>query len=191
MKATNEKAAGKTANVAGAGASLCDKAEAVEKKIADLCRDALNADAGYEQRLAAWEDLKEVDSVYSFNEYVREHGNPDDALEDMEYLDEIAECGGDWGKPSFVLARAFYGYRFNPWRGDGEYEAFNPNDEYFTFNGYANLVSVCGGDWGYYWAATLDAGYYVQAADDEGKIDELAEALELMPGVDYAAEEVA
>ena len=168
---------------------LVSKNEAIEAKIADICRDALNADAGYDSRIAACDVLKEIDGAYAFNEYVREHGNPDDALEDMEYLDELAECGGDWGKPSFVLARAFYGYRFNPWRGDmdgREREAFNPNDDYFTFNGYGNLVSVSGYNWGYYWAATLDARYYAQAADDEGKLDEIADALGLEPGVDFA-----
>lgn len=132
----------------------------------------------FELRQAAAATLRDVDAAYSFNEFVSEHGNPDYALEDMDYLDELAEMGGDWSKPSFILARAFYGYRFNPYRSDSdERGAFNPNDEYFTFNGYGNLVSVAAHDWAAYWAASLDADYYTNSAEDAGQLEAVAEAL--------------
>lgn len=45
-----------------------------------------------------------------------------------------------------ILARAFYGYDADTYttdsRGDREYGPFNPNREYFYYNGYGNLVST-------------------------------------------------
>lgn len=44
-----------------------------------------------------------------------------------------------------LLNRAFYGYDADSWNtnahGEKEYGAFNPNREYFSYNGYGNLVS--------------------------------------------------
>lgn len=44
-----------------------------------------------------------------------------------------------------VLERAFFGYDEDDWYTDSygrkNYGAFNPNREYFHFNGYGNLVS--------------------------------------------------
>ena len=133
----------------------------------------------YERMEEAERILRAVDEEYSFNEYTREHGDPDDSLEDMGYLDELAECGGDWGKPSYVLARAFYGHRYSRFANEPDHKAeeFNPNDEYFTFNGYGNLVSVNRFDWEHYWASILDEEGYINAAEDEGHLGAIAEAL--------------
>lgn len=66
----------------------------------------------------------------------------DDRIEPMDMLDEIY-CETE---PSEVLRRAFYGYDAETWSldsdGDKRYGAFNPNREYFYFNGYGNLVST-------------------------------------------------
>lgn len=47
--------------------------------------------------------------------------------------------------PLEILARAFYGYDEETWNIDGSgnktYGPFNPNKNYFHFNGYGNLVS--------------------------------------------------
>lgn len=44
-----------------------------------------------------------------------------------------------------LLYRAFYGYDADNWNtnahGEKEHAAFNPNREYFSYNGYGNLVS--------------------------------------------------
>lgn len=49
-------------------------------------------------------------------------------------------------EPSEILRRAFYGYDEDTYTTDGsgnrEYGAFNPNREYFKYNGYGNLVSA-------------------------------------------------
>ena len=44
-----------------------------------------------------------------------------------------------------LLSRAFFGYDADAWHTDAHgnkiYGAFNPNREYFSYNGYGNLVS--------------------------------------------------
>lgn len=66
----------------------------------------------------------------------------DDRYYPMEELDEIYREVD----PSELLRRAFYGYDEDSWTtdssGNKEYGAFNPNRDYFTFNGYGNLVSA-------------------------------------------------
>lgn len=65
----------------------------------------------------------------------------DDRYYYMEDLDELYH-----DQPATeVLYRAFYGHDSDTWstdsRGDRTYGEFNPNREYFYFNGYGNLVS--------------------------------------------------
>lgn len=65
----------------------------------------------------------------------------DDRYYYMEDLDELYH-----DQPATeVLYRAFYGHDADTWstdsRGDRTYGEFNPNREYFYFNGYGNLVS--------------------------------------------------
>jgi dipeptidase len=47
--------------------------------------------------------------------------------------------------PTELLQRAYFGRDDDTWTTDGHenktYGAFNPNRDYFTFNGYGNLVS--------------------------------------------------
>lgn len=51
------------------------------------------------------------------------------------YMEDINEIFHD-DDPVEILNRAFYGYD-----EDNRDSSFNPNREYFTFNGYGNLVS--------------------------------------------------
>lgn len=66
----------------------------------------------------------------------------DDRVEPMEYLNEFY-CNTD---PIDILYRAYYGRDDDTWttnaHGEKEYGEFNPNREYFYFNGYGNLVST-------------------------------------------------
>lgn len=66
----------------------------------------------------------------------------DDRYFEMEMLSDFY-CGAD---PIELLNRAFFGYDADNWHtdshGDREHAAFNPNREYFSFNGYGNLVST-------------------------------------------------
>ena len=60
------------------------------------------------------------------------------------FMDELDELYVDY-KPSEILQRAYYGRDDDTWTTDASgnktYGEFNPNREYFYFNGYGNLVS--------------------------------------------------
>jgi len=90
----------------------------------------------------------------------------DDRYYEMDMLDEFYE-GVD---ATEILNRAFFGYDADSWHidkyGDKVYGAFCPNRDYFTFNGYGNLVSS---DWKDY-SAFLDE-YIVEAlAENRGNL---------------------
>ena len=64
--------------------------------------------------------------------------NEDDRWFEMELLDEIYADE----KPLELLRRVFYGYDADTSDPDnGKYLEFNPNRDYFRYNGYGNLVS--------------------------------------------------
>lgn len=65
----------------------------------------------------------------------------DDRYYEMDLLDEFYQDT----EPTELLQRVFYGHdEDTTWtdeRGEKHYTEFNPNREYFTYNGYGNLVS--------------------------------------------------
>ena len=81
--------------------------------------------------------------------------NKEDFVNDIEELDDLTGCLYDDKcypmddlneffsneKPDEILKRAFYGYD-EPVNKDEQRQPFNPNREYFYFNGYGNLVSI-------------------------------------------------
>lgn len=91
------------------------------------------------------EYFKENEDI--FNDCIEELDSYNGYLGDNRYysMDELDELYGGV-EPSEVLARAFYGHDEETFttdaHGDRTYGAFNPNREYFTFNGYGNLVSA-------------------------------------------------
>ena len=99
-------------------------------------RDAIITDilAYYKEDESAF-----INSVEELNDYNGYLG--DDRWEDMEELSELYQ-GAD---PIELLNRAFNGYDADTWHtdscGEKEFGAFNPNRDYFRFNGYGNLVS--------------------------------------------------
>ena len=88
--------------------------------------------------------FKENDDIFSdcmeeldgYNGYLG-----DDRYYSMEELNELY----NGQEPQEILFRAFYGFDADSWHTDSSgnkiYEAFNPNRNYFYFNGYGNLVS--------------------------------------------------
>ena len=67
-----------------------------------------------------------------FNEIMGELRYYDD---EVFYMDDLSEVfGNDVEK---AIRAAFYGGRF-----EYSHDSFNPNDEYFSFNGYGNLMSI-------------------------------------------------
>ena len=77
-----------------------------------------------------------MEELDSYNGYLG-----DDRYYDMEELNDL--YSGQ--EPKEILFRAFYGFDADMWMtdssGNKEYGAFNPNRNYFYFNGYGNLVS--------------------------------------------------
>lgn len=82
-----------------------------------------------------------------FNEAIEELDAYNGYLGDDRYftMDELDEHYIEI-EPSEILRRAYYGYDAETYTTDGsgnrEYGQFNPNRDYFTYNGYGNLVSA-------------------------------------------------
>lgn len=78
-----------------------------------------------------------IEELDSYNGYLG-----DDRYYSMDELDEFY----NGTEPSEILRRAFYGYDAETYTTDGsgnkKHGAFNPNRDYFTYNGYGNLVSA-------------------------------------------------
>ena len=83
------------------------------------------------------EYFKENEELDGYNGYLS-----DDRYYPMNELNELFSGESNIN----ILQRAFYGYDEETWTtdssGNKEYGAFNPNRDYFRFNGYGNLVSV-------------------------------------------------
>ena len=114
-----------------------------------------------------------MEELDAYNGYLN-----DDRYYSMDELDELY-AGTE---PSEILRRAYYGYDAETYATDGsgnrEYGQFNPNREYFTYNGYGNLVSADYKDY----SAYLDR-YAVEAMsenrDDIDTIEDNEELAEL------------
>ena len=61
----------------------------------------------------------------------------DDKIYPMDDLNEFFSNE----KPDEIIRRAFYGYD-ETYTKDEQCQPFNPNRDYFYFNGYGNLVSI-------------------------------------------------
>lgn len=101
----------------------------------------------------------------------------------MDELDELYTGT----EPSEILRRAYYGYDAETYATDGsgnrEYGQFNPNREYFTYNGYGNLVSADYKDYsGYLDKYAIEAmsenRNYIDTIEDNETLSELFDELE-------------
>lgn len=127
----------------------------------------------------ACETLEAIDDICSFNGYLDSIKKFDDRIESMDALVEWASMGGYWANPLTILQKAFHGYAYNPFREDSR-EAFNPNHDYFYLDGYANLVSVEDKhDALRYLTSIIDIDEYLDYADGEGHLEEIADILDI------------
>ena len=119
-----------------------------------------------------------MEEMDSYNGYLG-----DDRYYDMDELNDI--YGGQ--EPQEILFRSFYGFDADSWhtdsRGDKEYGAFNPNREYFYFNGYGNLVSSDYKDYsdkldGYAVEAMSEDRNYIDSIEDDDVLADLFDELE-------------
>ena len=120
-----------------------------------------------------------IEELDSYNGYLG-----DDRYYCMVDLDEIYS-GTD---PTEILTRAFYGCDENNYITDSygrkEYSAFNPNREFFRFNGYGNLVSSDYKDYSaqldkYAVESMLENRRDIYTISDDPDLEELFDALKL------------
>ena len=119
-----------------------------------------------------------MEELDSYNGYLG-----DDRYYNMDELNDL--YSGQ--EPQEILFRAFYGFDADTWmtdsRGDKEYRAFNPNREYFYFNGYGNLVSSDYKDYsdkldGYAIEAMSENRNYIDSIEDDNILADLFDELE-------------
>ena len=78
-------------------------------------------------------NMDDCELVSVWNEYCDKVNCFDDYIYSMDELDEIMD-GQD---AQYILNRAFFGH--DQWSNES---SFNPNRDWFTFNGYGNLISI-------------------------------------------------
>lgn len=112
------------------------------------------------------DDYRELLRQYG-NEFLQEH-QPDDCIYEMDMISEFITDVWE------ALRSSFYGYDWAP-GADSDHnlrEQFNPNRDYFAFNGYGNLVSIDG----YYYTDWLDCfideDEFIEWCQEQGYIDE-------------------
>jgi hypothetical protein len=117
-----------------------------------------------------------IEALDSYNGYLG-----DDRYYEMYMLDEFYTETN----PTELLARAFYGYDDMYKDENGKHpEAFNPNREYFYYNGYGNLVSSDIIDY-----STHHDDYFIQAVIDNAyNCDFPDEVMEIIDAIDDTEE---
>ena len=107
----------------------------------------------------------------------------DDRCYEMEMLNNLY-CGSE---PLEILRRAFFGRDDDTWTADSRgcrtYGEFNPNREYFYYNGYGNLVSSDYKDYtGYLDKYAIEAmsenRAYIDSINDDSELSALFDELE-------------
>lgn len=107
-------------------------------------------DNNMEERTRTIEEIKEEIRTYfeeneeEYNEVIEDLDSWNGYLGDDRYynMEELDELYNDT-EPTEILTRAFYGYDEMYTDNDGHHpEPFNPNRDYFRYNGYGNLVST-------------------------------------------------
>lgn len=102
------------------------------------------------------------------------------------YMDEISEIYRDYD-PLELLQRAYFGHDNDTWTTDGNgnrtYGEFNPNRDYFKYNGYGNLVSTDYKDYSAYLdhyaiVAMLENRSYIYTIDENDELKALFDEME-------------
>lgn len=119
-----------------------------------------------------------MEELDSYNGYLN-----DDRYYSMEELDELH----NGIEPSELLRRAFFGYDEETYTtdryGNKTYGAFNPNRDYFRYNGYGNLVSADYKDYSgmlepFAIEVMRENRDYIDSIDDNEKLSALFDELE-------------
>ena len=132
--------------------------------------------AWFEENESAWNDC--IEELDSYDGYLG-----DDRYYFMDELDELYHDSD----PLEILRRAFYGYDEESWTTDSSgnkiYGQFNPNRDFFRYNGYGNLVSADYKDYSAqldHWAIEKmsENRRYIYTISDYDELEELFDKLE-------------
>ena len=124
-----------------------------------------------------------AEELDAYNGYLGNGYLGDDRYYSMDELDDLY----NGTEPSEILARALYGYDEETYNtdasGNREYGPFNPNREYFRYNGYGNLVSADYKDYTglldhYIIESMLENRDYIDTIDNDPELSELFDELE-------------
>lgn len=132
------------------------------------------------------EYFKENEEI--FNQCAEELDSYDGYLGDNRYysMDELNNFYRDTD-PIELLQRAYYGYDADTYTTDGngnrEHGEFNPNRDYFKYNGYGNLVSTDHPDYSdmldeYIIGDMLENRRWIDTIDENPELSELFDRLE-------------
>ena len=123
-----------------------------------------------------------------FNECIEELDHYNGYLGDNRYylMEELNEFYREQD-PIEILHRAFYGRDDDTWTTDSSgnktYGEFNPNREYFYFNGYGNLVSSNYKDYSdkldhYFIEELSENRLYIDSIENDDELKQLFDELE-------------
>ena len=119
-----------------------------------------------------------IDELDSYSGYLN-----DDRYYEMYILNEFYNST----EPLELLNRVYYGYDVDTWttdaHGNKTYGEFNPNREYFKYNGYGNLVSTNYPDYSvhldsYAINAMLENRQYIDNIENDDELTALFDELE-------------
>ena len=119
-----------------------------------------------------------IEELDSYNGYLG-----DSRYYSMDELDEFY----NGVEPSEILRRAYYGRDDDTWTTDSSgnktYGEFNPNRDYFYYNGYGNLVSSDYKDYTdkldeYFVEALLENRSYIDTIENDEELSDLFDELE-------------
>ena len=128
-----------------------------------------NREKTIEKIIAYFEENKDIfnDCIIQLDDYSGYLN--DDRYNDMELLNEIYSGA----EPLEILRRAFFGRDEDNWHtdshGNKEYAEFNPNRDYFKYNGYGNLISTDYPDYSEF----IDKYVIEEMSDNRRWIDEI------------------
>lgn len=157
---------------------VIDEPETEKEETAKRTAEEVTADI-----IAFFKDNEDI-----FNEAIEDLNAYNGYLGDNRYytMDELDELYTGT-EPSEILRRAFYGYDEETYITDGsgnrEYGQFNPNRDFFTYNGYGNLISADYKDYtGYLDKYAIEAmsenRYYIDSIEQSDELAALFDELE-------------
>ena len=141
-----------------------------EKELLKFVKELLGLKENKTMKKARLTEKKDFPSDWDYDEIIEEYGceylgetNPDVEPMDMGEFNELTSYKDD---PLEAITRAFFGGRWG-FKND----SFSPMDEYFAYDGYANLISIKDYDLVDYLKEKIDEGEFYDWCVDNGHFE--------------------